>query len=237
MANKKVKPDIGSGVGGMIAGSDAVLIDIHVITDDLKNVEKRMRGLEQRAPAALQSGINRSLTEIRKALLKHIKQNYALQQQSLAKKAIRPKRARISDLKGKLYISGEMLELKNYKYKPGGIQGIPGQRGYSVAVKKERSPVHLTSPKAFWTSVRAGDSSHEAIFARVPDKRYTDQKAIDRRIEKYGPKADLTKIKKLLGPSVPGLVATLYRQKESEYEDIFEKYLQIAIEKQFAKYG
>lgn len=214
---KTVKLDVGTGVGGAILNTDNRLIDVEVITTDLKSVEKRMKGLERRAPAALQSGINRSLTEIRKTLLKHIKARYALQDKTAAKKAIRTQRAKLSDLSGRLYISGPPIELREYKYKPGGIQGIPGQRGYSVAVKKETSPVHLTRPKSFWTGVDAGSKKHHGIFARVGSDRLP--------------------IKKLMGPSVPGVVIPLYNEKQAEYDKILEKYLQIAIGKQFAKYG
>ncbi len=214
---KTVKLDISTADGGAILGTDNRLIDVEVITTDLKSVEKRMKGLEHRAPAALQSGINRSMTEIRKTLLKHIKARYALKDKAAAKKAIRPQRAKLSDLTGRLYISGPPIELREYKYKRGGIQGVPGQRGYSVAVKKETSPVHLTHPKSFWTGVNAETSKHHGIFARVGSDRLP--------------------IKKLMGPSVPGVVIPLYEEKQAEYDKILEKYLQIAISKQFAKYG
>ena len=60
-------------------------------------------------------------------------------------------------------------------------------------------------PKAF---VATFESGHTAIVQRVSGEFYTRGRA--KREEKYGPKADMTKIRKLMAPAVPSAKVLIF---------------------------
>ena len=64
------------------------------------------------------------------------------------------------------------------------------------------SPLESNGMKAFVTRFSSG---HIAIVQRQSGKKYTSTGA-SARIEKYGSKIDITKIKKLLSPAVPQML-------------------------------
>ena len=64
-------------------------------------------------------------------------------------------------------------------------------------------PLEVNGLKAF---VARFESKHVAIIQRDPPQKYSESKFIEKRNKKYGPKPDMTKIKKLLSPSVPHML-------------------------------
>lgn len=87
-------------------------------------------------------------------------------------------------------------------------------------------------PKAF---VATFESGHTAIVQRVSGEFYTRGRA--KREEKYGPKADMTKIRKLMAPAVPMLYGKTYEEATQDYYSILQKHIQREVERVLDGFG
>ena len=77
-------------------------------------------------------------------------------------------------------------------------------------------------------------SGHTGVFQRVPDEPYKEQAFIEKRLSK---KLDITRIRKKIGPAVPGIAHTVYEDEKEEFDSMFEKHIQKQIQLQLKKYG
>ena len=218
------KLDLGSN-------GEAALIYAIGFEDALKRLQSELKGIEERAPAALRNAINSSMTETKKRLQSYIAERYTLQDDTLFTKALRQKRSSPQNPNGRLLFRGEALDLYKYDTKWSKGQAVTARVYSSSSLKQINIPT-----KSFIATM---DSGHTGVFQRVPGEMYTEQKYIDRRIEKYRKKnrEKDPRIRKAIGPSIPGIVHTVYEDEKDEFVTMFEKHVQQQIVKQMKKYG
>lgn len=171
-------------------------IEISFDDEQLSEIEKLLGSLSKKAPNAARSAINRTMTEAKKMLEKHIKDNYNLPPKKVSA-AFSRTTASQKDLNASITIKGEPLELREFKPVNSGNQGV------LVKVKKNEAYKKFM-PKLFWADLPAGENKHHAIMQRsASGKQYKKEPFKTIRASQ---KMDTTKIKKLIGPSIPGMV-------------------------------
>lgn len=153
-------------------------------------------------PKILKNALNATARKVRKQIVKDAKGEYAIKNAKIFKdeKQGAPKLydARVQNLETIIKSRGPMQDLMAFMTKPN--QGT-GAAAAQVMASGSMKQLEVDGLKAFVATFASG---HTAIVQRHPPGEYSDGK--NARAAKYGAGADMTKLKKLLGPAVPHML-------------------------------
>jgi hypothetical protein len=152
-----------------------------------------------KSPQILQTALKNTARKVRAQLVKEAQEKYATSDKNLLRN--NKKTADIISGKGaeafaEIKSQGEMLDIMNFMTRPNTKTGAAAAKVFNSGDMKA---LERDGSRAFVTRFRSG---HVAIVQRVPRKEY-EEPGKTNRAEKYGKNADMTKIKKILSPSVP----------------------------------
>lgn len=156
------------------------------------------------APKLLKNALNATARKVRKQMVLDVQGEYAIKK----RKVLRDKSeggpevltASTSNLSAAIRSRGPMQDIMTFMTRPNTATGAAAARVLSSGSLR---PLEIHGLKAFVTTFSNG---HVAIVQRAPPQRYSDAKSRSSRIKRYGAKADMTKIRKLLSPSVPHML-------------------------------
>lgn len=183
------------------------------------------------APRILQQALNSAGRKVRRQIVLNAQGEYAIKK----RKVLRDKdegapqvlTASTSDLTTVIRSRGPMQDIMTFMTRPNMETGAAAARVLSSSSFKSLETDRL---KAFVTRFGSG---HVAIVQRDPPRKYSVAKSISKRREKYGAKADMTKIKKLLSPSVPHMLSN--EAVRGPAEDMTYELLQAEIQRRIDK--
>lgn len=193
------------------------------------------------APNILKDAINDTTRQIRRQLNKHAKKRYAISDASVltqkSKGATWVDRATQSDQTATILSQGPMLDLMSFLTHPN--SGTAAAAAKVINENSEKS-LEMNGLKAFVTTFASG---HTAIVQRHPPDTYTSggqAKRLSAHAAKGRPwPPDMTKIKKLLGPSVPHMMGIVFSNNQDEIDrtvyDMLQAHIQKRIDKAMAK--
>jgi len=206
----------------MSSGTTAMVeIDVE---GELQKIISQLNSLpdQLKAPDVLAKAINASANEMKRKMGKKARKRYAVtDNQVLTDKsqgAMYLERANGETPSAALISKGPMQEVMAYMTRK--------NKGNAAAMLKVLNESSMTAlevdgRKAFEITFKSG---HVAIVQRHPPEEYSTGRA--ERAGKYGKKADMTKIKKLLAPAVPFLYGKTYDEAELDYYTILQKHIQ-----------
>lgn len=179
--------------------SDELLVTVDVDAE----LEKVMRSLQKlpdqlAAPQILQKALTSTARKTRNRLIKDTGKRYALSKPD-ALKAESKIETNTSENSATIVSKGAMRDIMDFMTQPNSDTAAAAAQ---VLNSSSMSPLESNGMKAFVTRFSSG---HIAIVQRQSGKKYTSTGA-SARIEKYGSKIDITKIKKLLSPAVPQML-------------------------------
>lgn len=179
--------------------SDELLVTVDVDAE----LEKVMRSLQKlpdqlAAPQILQKALTSTARKTRNRLIKDTGKRYALSKPD-ALKAESKIETNTSENSATIVSKGAMRDIMDFMTQPNSDAAAAAAQ---VLNSSSMSPLESNGMKAFVTRFSSG---HIAIVQRQSGKKYTSTGA-SARIEKYGSKIDITKIKKLLSPAVPQML-------------------------------
>ena len=156
------------------------------------------------APKLLKNALNATARKLRKQIVRDVQGEYAIKK----RKVLRDKSeggpeiltASTSNLSAAIRSRGPMQDIMTFMTRPNTATGAAAARVLSSGSLR---PLEIHGLKAFVTTFSNG---HVAIVQRAPPQRYSNAKSRSSRIKRYGAKADMTKIRKLLSPSVPHML-------------------------------
>lgn len=156
------------------------------------------------APKLLKNALNATARKVRKQMVRDVQGEYAIKK----RKVLRDKSeggpeiltASTSNLSAAIRSRGPMQDIMTFMTRPNTATGAAAARVLSSGSLR---PLEIHGLKAFVTTFSNG---HVAIVQRTPPQRYSNAKSRSSRIKRYGAKADMTKIRKLLSPSVPHML-------------------------------
>lgn len=156
------------------------------------------------APKLLKNALNATARKVRKQMVRDVQGEYAIKK----RKVLRDKSeggpeiltASTSNLSAAIRSRGPMQDIMTFMTRPNTATGAAAARVLSSGSLR---PLEIHGLKAFVTTFSNG---HVAIVQRAPPQRYSNAKSRSSRIKRYGAKADMTKIRKLLSPSVPHML-------------------------------
>ena len=190
------------------------------------DVEAQLGELAKRAPAAIKNATNRTLTWAKKRLTQYIKTHYTVQASEI-KKALTVKRTGKDGPGGAVKVKGSPLDLIKYQHRV-------GSNGVSVWVKRDHTAHPFNEPKTFIASVKAGKTgTHTGVFQR--SRSEVMKKYSGRKFNQHN-----AKIKKLIGPSVPGMVygeSGAFEKLHGEIGAKLQEFVAEQIAKQIEKYN
>lgn len=219
----------------------ALEIDIDA---ELAKLQKRLEGLPKDVCSrALVNALNMAGRKVRAQMVKDAKGEYALKDKKILNSTNKAEgapqfsaaRGNFAEtgptLEAKIYAHGPVRDIMDYMFTPNSATSGAAAKVLNSSSLKE---VLKNGVKAFQTRF---DSGLVAIVARVPGQTYTakGKKSREKKLVMRGhsPKADMTRIKKLLSPSVPHM---LNKEKvRGQAKNLFYDKLQAAIEKQVEK--
>lgn len=196
--------------------------EIELNEQHIAQIEIMLKTLYKKAPNAARSAVNSTMTEAKKLLQKHVKDNYNLPPKTV-NDSFSQKRASQSDLQALIRAKGEPLEYKEFKH-----TNI-GSRGVEVKVMKNGST--NASPKLFWADLPAGSNKHRAIMQRLTGEEYEKDPWKTFRITR---KLDTTKIDKKYGPAIPTTLwkeGGIYDQVKGQILTMLQNHIDNAVEK------
>lgn len=156
------------------------------------------------APKVLKNALNSAGRKVRRQIVRNAQGEYAIKE----RKVLRDKEegapqvlsASTSNLTTVIRSRGPMQDIMTFMTRPNTETGAAAAKVFSSG---SLSPLEMHGLKAFVVKFSSG---HVAIVQRAPPQRYSDSESISKRIKKYGPRPDMTKIRKLLSPSVPHML-------------------------------
>lgn len=183
------------------------------------------------APRILQQALNSAGRKVRKQFIIGAYGKYALKDRKVLKDKSKggPEllTASTSNLTAVIRSRGPMQEIMTFMTRPNTATGAAAAK---VLSSNPFRPLGTDRLKAF---VARFSSRHIAIVQRDPPRKYSDAKSKSRRVKLYGPKADMTKIKKLLSPSVPHMLNN--EAVRGPAEDMTYELLQAEIQRRIDK--
>lgn len=179
--------------------SDELLVTVDVDAE----LEKVMRSLQKlpdqlAAPQILQKALTSTARKTRNRLIKDTGKRYALSKPDALKTESKIE-TNTSENSATIVSKGAMRDIMDFMTQPNSDTAAAAAQ---VLNSSSMSPLESNGMKAFVTRFSSG---HIAIVQRQSGKKYTSTGA-SARIEKYGSKIDITKIKKLLSPAVPQML-------------------------------
>ena len=205
---------------------DVIQIDIE---SELRKVIGRLHDLPDQiaAPKLLKNALNSTARKVRKQMVRDVQGEYAIKK----RKVLRDKSegapqvltASTSNLSAAIRSRGPMQDIMTFMTRPNTATGAAAARVLSSGSLR---PLEIHGLKAFVTTFSNG---HVAIVQRAPPQRYSDAKSRRSRVKRYGAKADMTKIRKLLSPSVPHMLDS--ETVRGQAEELTYEILQAEIQK------
>lgn len=185
-----MRQNIGTGQGGpLVVEYDGAI---------LSAVEKALGDLKDQRFKVLKNAVNATARQAKTDLVKKAQATYTAKQGPL-KKAATLKNATTSKPEATIEVKGETMELMQFKAKAprSGAQAKILTSGSFKAIQSQKG----SRAKAFLATFESG---HTAIVQRQDGQEYTRGRS--KRVAKYGPHSDLTRLKKLLSISFPKMV-------------------------------
>lgn len=165
----------------------------------LRAIDKALGGVKRDTRKVLKKAVNDTAKQARSKLADKTKETYAVKKGPV-NKAMDIKKATTSNPTATINVTGQQLELKDYKTRSSPQEGVAAKvllKGPMKAVQSTRGH----KAKAFIVTFSSG---HTTIAQRQEGQTYT--KGAAKRKEEYGPHADMTRLKKLLSNSIPKMV-------------------------------
>ena len=206
--------------------------------DTQAEIQKIIRQLDTlpnklKAPNVLAKAVNAAANEMKKEIGKKTRKRYAISDKKILGNremgGMYLKKATGANGAATLLSRGGMLEVMNYM-----TQKNTSTAAAMLKVLNESSFTMLekAGSKAFEATFESG---HTAIVQRVPGEFYT--KGREKRMAKYGRKADMTKIKTLMAPAVPMMYGKTYEETTKDYYTILQKHIQREVERVLNGFG
>ncbi len=167
----------------------------------LQAIDKALGGVRKDTRKVLKAAVNNTAKQARSKLADKTKETYAVKKGPVTK-AMDIKKATTSNHTATINVTGEQLELKDYKTRSSPQAGVAAKvllKGQMKAIQSTRGH----KAKAFLVTFSSG---HTTIAQRQEGQTYKRDAA--KRKSKYGPHADITRIKKLLSNSIPKMVGS-----------------------------
>ncbi len=164
------------------------------------------------APNILKNALNATARKVRRQMTKDAAGQYAIKNKSILKSpdqgAPEVKTASVSNLTATIQSRGPMQDIMTFLTRPNTETGAAAAQ---VLKNGSMKPLEAQDLKAFVTTFASG---HTAIVQRHPPATYSAGRSA--RSDKYGERADMTKIKKLLSPAVPHMLGNEAVREEAE---------------------
>lgn len=183
---------------------EAAILQVDVDEELIKIMRKMVLLKDQlTAPRTLANALNAAGRKVRKQIIIDAKGQYAVKN----KKVFSDKNegapqlftASAAKLAAEIRSKGPMQDIMTFMTRPNSETGAAAAK---VLNSSELKSLEYGGLKAFVTQFASG---HIAIVQRDPPGQYSTGKAA--RAAKYGKSADMTKVKKLLSPAVPHMLA------------------------------
>lgn len=199
--------------------------------EELAKIMRKMVLLRDQltAPKTLANALNAAGRKVRKQIIIDAKDQYAVKNKKVFSDknegAPRLFTASAAKLTAQIRSMGPMQDIMTFMTKPNSETGAAAAKVLSSSSMKS---LECSNLKAFVTQFASG---HVAIVQRDPSGKYSTGAAA--RIEKYGPGADMTKVKKLLSPAVPHMLAneTVRSTAEAMTYEVLQEEIRKRIEK------
>lgn len=184
------------------------MIQIEVDTQgQVVAIGQRLERLAFEAPDVLRLSLNAAARQVRKQLKKDVADTYTVDDSVLkdsSKGAPRLQTAKPGRMEAVIRSKGPMLDLLEFMVRSSdrGVQAKVLESGSLKFLERGGAPAFINQ----------FENGHRAVLQRQVDQTYTMAGA-ESRIKKYGMPTkkgkwpDLTRIKKLLGPAVPSMMA------------------------------
>lgn len=182
--------------------SDNAMISVELDADMLRMVDKALGGLKSESRKVLKKAINATAKQAKKDLTNKAREEYTVKA-SVLNKATQKHNATVSNLEATIEVESATRELADFKTRVS-KQGVKAQILKSSSMKLLQSQ-RGNRAKAFMTKFESG---HQAIVQRQEGQTYKTANGRKKRVEKYGPHADMTQIKKLLAVSAPKMIGS-----------------------------
>ena len=172
------------------------------------------------APNILKNAINATARKVRKQITKDAAGVYAIKDKAILKQ---------KDLTATIRSRGPMQDIMAFMTRPNTATGAAAAQ---VLQSGSMKLLEANGLKAFVTTFASG---HTAIVQRHPPAEYSTGRGS--RSQKYGERADMTKIKKLLSPAVPHMLGNeeVMAQAEQMTFSVLEAEVQKRIDKTLAE--
>lgn len=181
------------------------------------------------APNILKNAINATARKVRQQMVKDAAGQYAIKNKKILKQADQgaPQvyQAGVSDLTATIRSRGPMQDIMSFMTKPNTETGAAAAQVFKNGGMK---PLEVDGLKAFVTTFASG---HTAIVQRNPPAMYSTGQ--EGRKQKYGERADMTKLKKLLSPAVPHMLGN--EEVQAQAEQLTNEILLLEIQKRIDK--
>ncbi len=209
---------------------EAAILEVDVDEELIKIMRKMVLLRDQlSSPKTLATALNAAGRKVRKQIVADTKEQYAIKNKKILSDknegAPRLFNASASKLVAEIRSKGPMQDIMSFMTTPNSETGAAAAKVLSSSSMKS---LEYNGIKAFVTQFASG---HVAIVQRDPTGKYSTGAAA--RIAKYGPGADMAKVKKLLSPAVPHLLAN--EEVRSKAEAMTYEYLQEEIRQRIEK--
>lgn len=209
---------------------ETAILEVDVDEELIKIMRKMVLLRDQlSAPKTLATALNAAGRKVRKQIVADTKEQYAIKNKKILSDknegAPRLFNASASKLVAEIRSKGPVQDIMSFMTTPNSETGAAAAKVLSSSSMKS---LKYNGIKAFVTQFASG---HIAIVQRDPSGKYSAGAAA--RTAKYGPGADMTKVKKLLSPAVPHLLAN--ETVRSKAAAMAYEYLQEEIRKRIEK--
>lgn len=209
--------------------TDDGLLKVDVDSTILATIEEALGDLKSESRKVLKNAVNATAKKAKADLIDKAQAEYTAKKSGL-KKATTTKNATVSAPTATITVKGETLELKEFKTTApkSGVKAKVAARSTLKLVQSSKGD----KAKAF---IATFESGHTAIVQRQYGQIY--KRDLEKRRRKYGPHADVTRLKKLLSISFPKMVggSSVIGELGTSILDTLQENIQKEIEKVLKK--
>ncbi|MCX4294375.1 MAG: hypothetical protein OSJ56_10005 [Prevotella sp.] len=185
--------------------NDQYVIDLEGLTvyegeNLLEEIDRKLGALRSEKYKVLKNAVNATAKKANADLIAKAQAEYTAKKAPL-NKATTKKNATIAKPEATITVKGGMLEIRSFKttVPKSGAKAKILQSGNLKTIQSQKG----SRAKAFLTTFQSG---HKAIVQRQDGQQYRVGDAIQRRKNKWGKNADMTRIKELMSVSYPIMV-------------------------------
>lgn len=200
---------------------------------EITRIGKQLGCMHDKAPKVLATATNATARRINTLMKQAIRKTYTYHRTDNLKAAFSlAKKATATSPSATISVKSESPHLSDFKVTPsaptkGGHDSVKAQ----VLKQGGGKTIQIGEIKSF---IARFSNSKIAVVQRVPGSSYT--RGLQARAEKYGEKADMTKIKAFFGPSITKMAAKVHEESvAAETEAILQDNIQKQIKKLIAK--